>query len=175
MTESLLPVMLLAASGVLFQQNALGATCDVPSDLQRELSGKHPEAHIVSLADLEAGDKELFLKEHGDVCPGAVAVDFYGDGKSTLAISLLTNERQRQKAFLLVARIKNSRWTLAQLGTAESATPVVWSDAPGEYPNVYRTKKIKAKWPVVVWCAYDAWSTLYSWTGSRVSKIWLSD
>ena len=117
----------------------------------------------------------LFLKEHGNVCPGIVAVDFYGDGKSTLAISMVTKGLPRQKAFLLVAHIKNSRWTLAHFGTAESATPVVWSDAPGEYPNVYGTKKIKAKWPVIVWCAYDAWSTLYSWTGSRVSKLWLSD
>jgi hypothetical protein len=32
-----------------------------------------------------------------------------------------------------------------------------------------------AKRPVIVFCKYEAWAIVYSWTGTRVDKVWISD
>jgi len=36
-------------------------------------------------------------------------------------------------------------------------------------------KTIRATHPVIVFCSYSGWAVLYSWSGKRVKKIWLSD
>jgi hypothetical protein len=28
---------------------------------------------------------------------------------------------------------------------------------------------------VIVLCKYEAWAIVYSWTGTKVDKVWLSD
>jgi len=88
---------------------------------------------------------------------------------------LIANDDHPRRAVLVVAREIDHHWTLSVIDTAESSTPVVWSDKPGEYDDIYGTKRITATRQVVVWCAYDAWAILYAWTGTSVSKIWLSD
>jgi hypothetical protein len=159
----------------LFSPAAFGASCALPDELQREVSARYPESHVVSLSDLGTDDRATFVKEHGDACPGLSVVDFYGDGKTTYAIDLVTRTERARKALLVVAREVDHHWTVSRIDTADSSTPVVWNDKPGEYPDVYGKKKIHATRPVIVWCAYDAWSILYAWTGTKVSKIWLSD
>src|SRR5882672_8194202 len=64
--------------------------CDLPKDLQSVVKGKYPGTKIVRLSDLSSEDKEFFQKDHAGACPGLVKVDFYGDGKSTLALELTT-------------------------------------------------------------------------------------
>src|SRR5438309_11309029 len=78
--------------------------CNLPQDLQREISRKYPGSKIVSLSDLYEDDSKLFQKEHGNDCPGLAKVDFYGDKKPTLALSLITGDGAKQKAELVVAR-----------------------------------------------------------------------
>jgi hypothetical protein len=78
--------------------------CDLPADLQREIASKYPRRTLVRLSDLGDNDKELFQKEHGGSCPGLVKVDFYGDGKPTLALALTTKSVAKGKTELVVAR-----------------------------------------------------------------------
>jgi hypothetical protein len=56
------------------------------------------------MSDLEEYDRKLFRKDHGNSCPGLVKVDFYGDGKPTLALVLITGNGAQEKAELVVAR-----------------------------------------------------------------------
>jgi len=150
--------------------------CDLPQDLQGEITSKYPGAKLVSLLDLGEHGKGLFQKDHGNACPGSVKVDFYGDGKPTLALVLITKDRAKQKSQLVVAREMGGTWKARVLDTVEGwPVPVVWREDPGEYQDVYGEKKIRARTPVIVFCGYEAWAILYAWTGKNVTKIWIAD
>src|SRR5260221_7536438 len=59
--------------------------CDLPQDLQREVAAKYPGEKLVSLSDLGEDDRGFFQRDHEHACPSMVKVDFYGDGKPSLA------------------------------------------------------------------------------------------
>jgi hypothetical protein len=163
---------------VLVQVAAAGSpndVCGLPKDLQHEVASKYPGRTIVSLSDLSEDDKKLFEKDHGGNCPGLVKVDFYGDGKPTLALALTTKSVAKGKTELVVAHQIGADWKTITLETTDGRVPVVWSEKPGEYKDVYGEKKIRATRPVIVFCGYESWAILYAWTNNRVAKIWLSD
>jgi len=149
--------------------------CSLPQTLQREVAHKYPGARLVTLNDLAQDDRSLFQKDHGNDCPGLVNVNFYGDGKPTLALVLIVNTGTTVTAKLVVAHELAQKWETALLEKAESTIPVVWSQGPGEYEDVYGEKKLRVTRPGIVFCEYYAWEILYAWTGSRVDKIWLRD
>lgn len=95
-------------------------------------------------------------KEHTDSCPGLVKVDFYGDGRPTLALVLLS----KQNSELVVAHQVGEKWNTTVLGTGGPSAPVVWSLPPGEYTDVNGAKKIRTARPVIVFFEYEAWGIL---------------
>jgi hypothetical protein len=149
--------------------------CALPDGLRPVIASKYPNAHVVGLSDLNQDDQKLFQKEHGSSCPGLARVDFYGDGRSTFALVLLRSEGT-PKAELVIAHQVQKQWQILSVDTAEASTvPVVWSEKPGKYDDVYGQKKLNASKPGVVLCAYESWAILYAWTGKQVEKIWISD
>jgi hypothetical protein len=105
-----------------------------------------------------------------------VKADFYGDGKPTLALVLIAKSGEKKKAKLVLAHEVGGNWETRIVDTADGApAPVVWSQPPGEYRDVYGKKEIRATRPVIVFTGYESWSILYAWTGSKVTKIWLRD
>lgn len=149
--------------------------CDLPKDLQSVVEGKYPGTKIVTVSDLNEDDRKLFEKEHAGSCPGLVKVDFYGDGKPTLALALTTNNKPEPKTQLVLARRVGAIWKVTILEKTDGPVPVVWSEKPGEYKDVYGEKKIRATRPVIVFCGYSSWAVLYAWTGKEVEKVQLSD
>ena len=129
----------------------------------------------MGVSDLGEYDKGLFQKDHGGSCPGLVTVDFYGDGKPTLALELTTKTVANGKTELVLAHEVGADWKIITLDTTDGPTPVVWSEKPGEYKDVYGEKKILATRPVIIFCVYSSWTILYAWANSRVAKIWLAD
>src|SRR5713226_5510699 len=87
--------------------------CDLPQDLERIVAGKYPGTRIVSLPDLNEDDRALFQKEHADNCPGLVKVDFYGDGKPTLALVLIGNGEGKDSSVLVVAHWTGAGWKIS--------------------------------------------------------------
>jgi hypothetical protein len=153
----------------------LRETCDLPQNLQDKIATEYPGARLLSLSDLDERDKKLFESDHSESCPGLAHVDFYGDGKSTLALVLISKLEAKEKALLVVAREVGGNWSITLLDTADDSEPVVWVQDAGEYRDVYGKKKIRATRPVIVFCGYDSWAVLYAWTGKAVAKIWLAD
>jgi hypothetical protein len=149
--------------------------CDLPQDLQREVASKYPGKKVVTLTDLPDDDKGFFQADHDNSCPGLVKVDFYGDGKPTLALVLIGKGEGKESAKLVVAHQVEATWKIAMLGTGGPNVPVVWSLPPGEYRDVYGNKTIRATRPVIVFFEYEAWGILYAWTGKAVNKIWIAD
>ena len=155
--------------------NAQDSSCTLPQALQPLIARRYPGAKLVSLADLDADSRQLFSKDHGSACPGLVKVDFYGNGKPAFAMVLTMNSGETQKADLVLAHETGRGWETVLLDTAKSSIPVVWSQAPGEYEDVYGKTKIRATRPVIVFCGYNSWAILYAWTGTNTRKIWLRD
>jgi hypothetical protein len=150
--------------------------CSLPGSLQREIAAKYPGTELVTLSALDDDDKGFFQKDHGDACPGFTTVDFYGDGKPTLALILIARDDTKKKTELLVAHEVGEKWKTSILDMAAGASvPVVWKLPPGHYRDVYGKKEIRATRPVIVFTGYESWSILYAWTGSRAIKIWLQD
>ncbi len=147
--------------------------CALPNGLSRAIAVKHPNSHVVTLDDLNRDDQTLFQKEHGSSCPGLARVDFYGDGRPTFALVLL--RAGARKAELVIAHQLQNQWQTTSLDTAESSVPVVWTEKPGKYDDVYGEKTLNATRPVVVLCGYNSWAIVYAWTGKRVEKIWIRD
>lgn len=153
-----------------------GNACNLPAALQHDIEVEYPGAELVTLSSLDADDRGFFHKDHGDACPGLTRVNFYGDGKPTLALVLIAKNDTKEKVKLVVAHHVGGHWKTALLDTADGApVPVVWSQPPGHYRDIYGNKEIRATKPVIVFTGYEGWSILYAWTGSRVTKIWLMD
>jgi|ERR1700687_1411585 len=162
-----------AAPGVVIAA-PLGV-CTLPQGLDSKIATKFPGAHLVSLADLDDYDKKLYKKDHGSRCPGLVRVNFYGDGKATWALVLISGENPKRKAELIVARQLDSEWDIRSLETTDG-TPVVWREGPGKYEGLYvGDKTIHATNPVIVFCGLESWAIVYSWNGKEVEKVWTSD
>jgi len=148
--------------------------CSIPLDLQRDVDTKYPGATLVSLSDLDEDDRAFFQADHGDACPGLVRVDFYGDGKPTLALVLVKKSGSKKKSELVLAHLVEEHWQTMVLDIADEI-PVVWSLPPGKYQDVYNEKTIRAPKPVIVLGRYESWAILYAWTGKRAIKIWIAD
>lgn len=150
--------------------------CELPMALQRQIVAVYPKGELVSMSDLNADDRGFFQKDHGDACPGLVKADFYGDGRPTLALVLIMKGGAKNKAKLVLAREVGGRWVTTVVDTADAMrVPVVWSQPPGQYRDVYGKREIRATKPVIVFSAYESWSILYAWAGTRFTKIWLRD
>lgn len=154
----------------------ISEACGLPQDLQREIATKFSQARFLTVTDLNEDDKRFFQKDHGDACPGLVRVDFYGDGKPTLAVLFITRDRGKDKIELIVAHEIGKRWATRMLDTVDAVpAPVIWSQPSGRYRDFYGKKEIRAARPVIVLARYESWAILYSWTGNGVTKIWLRD
>jgi hypothetical protein len=150
--------------------------CNLPQDLQSEISRTYPGWKVVNLSDLEEDDKGLFQKDHGTECPGLVKVDFYGDGKPALALVLTMGDGAKRKTELVVAHKLGEQWQTTRLNTVGGANPpVVWRQNPGTYKDIESGKIIRATRPVIVFCGYESWAILYAWTGKGVDKVWLEE
>jgi hypothetical protein len=151
------------------------SSCALPAALSEVIATKYAGALVVRLPDLNQDDKELFQKEHGSDCPGVTRVDFYGDGKPTYALVLLRAEDARKAELVIAHKVQNQWLTVLLDSVGASNPPVVWTEKPGKYDDVYGQKSVNATRPVVVLCGYESWAILYAWTGTQVEKIWISD
>ena len=149
--------------------------CRLPHDLQLQIAKKYASFRIVTLSDLGDDDKEMFQKDHPNACPGMAEVDFYGDGKPTFALALLVKRGSTEDANLLVVHQTAEGWNLRSLDSAEASVPVVWSQPPGKYDDIYGNKSIIARHPVIVFCGYNSWAIVYAWKSDHVEKVWLRD
>jgi hypothetical protein len=153
---------------------AQNGACQMPKDLQAEVTRTYPGTSLVTLSDLDDTNRESFQKEHKNECPGLVKVDFYGDGKPTLALAVISKSAQEGRVELIVAHQVGSNWTTTLLASADGPAAAVWSESPGEYQDMCRNHKIRSTRPVIIFCRNYEWMILYAWKGNRVIKFSLA-
>jgi len=142
--------------------------------LKTTIHESFPGSRVLAVSDLQKDDQEFFKKEHGDDCPGMVKLDFYGIGKPTIALALVKRTGGTTETIFVVAS-RSSQWELKKIDLIVGNPAVLWALEPGEYTDVYGNKTIRAPYPVVVFCKYEAYAVLYSWTGKKIQKIWIAD
>lgn len=166
---------LFAMAGVV-NAKPQGTACKLPESLRNEIAVRYPGTDLVTPSALGMDDRVFFQKDHGDACPGLAKIDFYGDGKPTLAMVLVAKGKRKDKAKRVVAHLVAGEWqTVLMDSVDDTSVPVVWGQPPGKYRDVYGNKEIRSTRSVIVFTAYESWSILYVWTGSRVVKMWLMD
>lgn len=178
LTKRRVLILFVILAGSLTQRSAaqLQDGCALPSSLREQIASRYPNSHVVSGADLGDGDEKQFQQEHGSECPGLASVNFYGDGKPTLAVVLFDDAGRATNAQLVLAHELQRGWELRSLERNISGpVPVVWGERPGKYDDVYGEKTVAAVSPVIVLCSYDSWAILYAWVGNRVEKVWIRD
>lgn len=104
---------MVAAMGTQRAAAQQRGSCALPSVLGEEIVRKYPAAHVVRAADLSEDDSKQFQQEHGSECPGLTTVNFYSDGKPTLAVVLL--DAHGAKTQLIVAPEVQNGWELRSL------------------------------------------------------------
>jgi hypothetical protein len=175
LTMILAAIVLPFAARVVFAAPPSHA-CDLPQGLQPEIATKYPGARVVQLSDLAPDDKASFQSDHGNACPGLAKVDFYGDGKSTLAIVLLIPKKPENESRLIVAH-ETKAWNIMALDTGGTGlyAPMVWTGPSGKVTDIESGKTINAAHPVIVFGTSDSWTIVYAWIGKKVDKVWIMD
>ena len=151
--------------------------CDLPKELQAVVARKYPGSGVVKISDLNEDGKSFFRKDHRDACPGAAMVDFYGVSRPTFAMALLIKNEQRDeyKTKLVLAHRSSTAWEISVLGATGGPAPVVWSEGPRVYKDVYGRKELHASHAVIVFRGYESWAIVYAWTNNKVDKVWIRD
>ncbi len=111
--------LFLVACGQVVGAAPLPERCEYPLGLRDEISQKYAGSRLVSLMDLEQYNRRLYQKDHGTRCPGLVRVNFYGDGKPTWALVLISGQGLKQKAQLVVARQLAKGWEIRSLDSTD--------------------------------------------------------
>ncbi|MFY9551760.1 MAG: hypothetical protein WAU32_11455 [Thermoanaerobaculia bacterium] len=167
-------VVLLASQS----SNAIDRCADaLPPSLADQLRRQYPGYSLVTEALLDPHDREAYQKDHPNGCPGVARLDFYGDGGAAYAVLLVRPSRAPREALLLVARsASEAPWAFRKLGRVDiGAVPVIYSLPAGQYWSADASEHAEFKGEVVAEVAFEAWSSIFGWTGSRVKSIVTSD
>jgi hypothetical protein len=145
--------------------------------LKAALYQSYKEHRLVTLRTLARYHQRLYRKDHPQGCPGITALDFYGAGTNVFAVVLSTGAGQHQKHELILAEASpRGSWRLKSIETAQGGpAPVVWTEGPGNYKGVHDGKALTAKNAVIVFVGYESWAIVYSWMGTEIEKVWVSD
>jgi hypothetical protein len=153
--------------------------CKPPASLARQIGERFAGYTIVGIKAMRPGDRSRFRAEHPNSCPGLVKLDFYGTGMPTYGVALTKRQRKQVLLKVVVATRteKTNGWNLRELDEATNlvAPPAIWAEPPGEYKDVREKKIIRATHPVLLAAQYEAWAIAFSWDGTQIQKVWITD
>jgi hypothetical protein len=159
-------------------------SASLPKSLTEELRARFPESKLLTFGALTKREKRLFQQKNPGKCPGVTALDFYGEGHDAYAIVLREPHKPEpnptfigsHEAVLFLARPEpERRWSIQLVERANSPTAIVVSLPPADYESVYGDAVIHAKNPVIGFGDSESFFIVFSWNGSRIEKVWLSD
>lgn len=151
----------------------------LPSSLSAMLQARYEDWRLVTRFMLMPSDLDLYERDHGASCPGAVRLDFYGKPARQYGVVLMSDASGRRQACLLVAEESaKDRWRIREIERIDSeATPVVYSMPPGRHQGFReeQPRLLTARHEALILAWYEKVAVLYAWNGSRVEELWISD
>ncbi|GLQ87714.1 hypothetical protein [Dyella flagellata] len=150
------------------------AQCTVP-EVQAELQRSYSGWQVVSLEDLRAEDRDLWIKQHGTDCPGIFKAKLKSKAYKSYAVTIFKRDHELQQALLILNDGQGIHSISILSGPQEVAYLSVVSKAPpGKYVDV-TGKKIAVSLDSVLYEAIEAGSTLYYFRNGRFSSITVSE
>lgn len=177
-------IVFLAVLGVLGLSAEVGLQAALPQQplLPRPLASlirhTYPTWKITTLADLEKGDRELWLKspDRRGAVPGIARGHFESNLTESRALMLFRRQGKKTRSMLLLASPKEGKWRLTTLASVQVDNPaVVWKVPPGEYTNWDKTEKLKTSLDGIVMEGIESWSVLHYKTQGQWKTFQLTD
>jgi hypothetical protein len=162
--------MFVIVPSIAGAQPAAGA-CETSASLSRHLKRAFRGWKPVNHTDLTSERRDLFIRDHPTACPGKVSINFFGDARPTIALSLWRSG----KALLVLARERSGHTWSTEILDEGNEAGVVWKEGPGEYEDVRGERRVRVVREGLVWCGYESWAVLYALVDGKVEKVWLSD
>jgi len=137
----------------------------------------HPNASIVSLANLNPVSREKFLAAGDEASPGFIAADFNGDGVADYA-ALLTFPQKKTSGEWLVVFIgsKDGGFQLRLLEKYNGVHDDIYitMEPPGEVKPFHSARSVKLRAPGIARIHPDRRATLFYWQKGRFQRLNLS-
>lgn len=156
------------------------ADCEKPPiPMESKLAGHFQAWRVVEIDDLLPEHRRLFNSKFGDACPGLVQLDFFGDGKTEFAFSLLSREAGSREGLLLLSREEEEgSWSVIEVDRGDwSPVPALWVEAGGsfEYRDIASEEGYLFAHDVLVLVGYESWGLVYGWKGEEIVSVQVSD
>lgn len=147
----------------------------IADNIRAKYAGWRPE----QISDLGSDDQQLWMKTHGQLCPGITSGHFESNGRLGYAVLLIKRNEANGGYKLLIFRSNSSGGFLSAIvAHAEgklSSGPVISRVPAGEYSDPETGKSVKTKLDSVLVEWIEAAAQLYYWSGSRYRKLQVQD
>lgn len=152
---------------------------DLPKDIADIVSSKYAGWRPEQISDLGSDDRELWVKAHGDLCPGITRGHFDVANRVEYAVLIVKRGTKDGGYKLLIFRQRSSGsfnvHTLTHAKGVLGSGPVISRVPPGEYSDPETGKSVKTKLDSVLLEWIEAAARLYYWTGSKYQWLQVED
>jgi hypothetical protein len=173
-------LVLAATTSTAAQNSDPCAQLNLPAPVIELLKAKFSEWRPKQVSDLEADDRQLWLKAHAKECPGTIAGQF--ESKDRLAYTvLLVPKSEPTGGYQLVVFSKVTSgdtyvWKLLDHADGQTYSGLVISKAPpGKYSDIAGSKSIQTRLDGIYVEWIEKGADLYYWSTGRYHKLQVSD
>lgn len=156
------------------------AQVNLPAPVIELLKTKFSDWRPKQVSDLDADDRELWVKAHAKECPGTIVGQF--ESKDRLAYTVLLLPKSRPTGgYQLVVFNKgrtgdNYDWKVLDHADGQTYTGLVISKAlPGKYSDFAGRKSIQTRLDGVYVEWIEKGANLYYWSAGRYHKLQVSE
>lgn len=153
--------------------------CDrkcLPSEIEEYLENNFGEWRVVRLEDLLPEDKQLFLKQHPDDCPGFTSGAYRCSDSQSFAVVILSSDNPPRAKLLAFDHVGESyeATTLWEIPNV-SNIPVVFTMPPGAYLSWERDEEVTTECPVIFYVHYEASAWMFYWSKGKWRELQISE
>jgi hypothetical protein len=171
---------LLSAPVSAAQVSMARSEAALPAPINELLKAKFSQWRPKQVSDVDAHDRQLWLKAHEKECPG-IAVGYFESADRLSYAALLVPKSEPRGGYKIVVISKGPTgdaytWRLLDHADGQTYSGLVISKAePGLYSDFELTESIQTKLDGVYVEWIEKGAQLYYWSGDRYRKLQLSD
>jgi hypothetical protein len=152
----------------------------LPSAASELLKTTFPSWRPKQLSDLDADDRQLWLKAHDELCPGVAVGHFKSADETGYALLLVPSAKPTggYKLIVLSRSQSGQGYTANVLDQAEGQTYsglVISTAAPGRFSDFESTKSVQLKLDSIYLEWIEKGAQLFYWSRGRYHKLQVSD
>jgi hypothetical protein len=170
----LVPLTLAQTSKTKCEPTAL------PKDIAEALSTRYSDWKIKTVDDLESYDRELWLKDNTDKCPGIATGHFLNAASQDFALLLVPKVPDTNGYKVIVFAMPDGKASYEARVVAESksqgsASMVIYAIPPGTYADAEGTRRVQIRLDSFQVEILEASATLYFWRSGQFHHLVTSE